>query len=204
MLTLAFRVPGLTTQAGEGTKPTLGHCRLDGQVGLLIGGQEGLDAVQRHAGVDDLADELRQLEQRHAQHGEQRQRRERLHRNKHVAESQFQTHSHHTHLTDGTNTTPAYCYRQIAQNIDLIVQMARIRDRETGRMRRVVTEISEIQPGEDSYGVARPTLSPIFAFDRTSHTLELGTLPSRGLLEKLADIGYDERELSPYGKEEAS
>ena len=107
-------------------------------------------------------------------------------------------------MSDGTNTTPAYCYRQIAQNIDLIVQMARIRDRETGRMRRVVTEISEIQPGEDSYGVARPTLSPIFAFDRTSHTLELGTLPSRGLLEKLADIGYDERELSPYGKEEAS
>ena len=107
-------------------------------------------------------------------------------------------------MSDGTNTTPAYCYRQISQNIDLIVQMARIRDRETGKMRRVVTEISEVQPGEDSYGVSRPTLNPIFVFDRTSHTLELGTLPSRSLLEKLFEVGYDERELSPYSTEEAS
>ncbi len=47
-----------------------GYWRLHGQVGLLVGGKEGLDAVERHAGVDDLADQLRQLEQRHAQHAE--------------------------------------------------------------------------------------------------------------------------------------
>jgi Flp pilus assembly CpaF family ATPase len=101
-------------------------------------------------------------------------------------------------MKDGSNATPAYCYRQIAQNIDLIVQMAKIRDAETGKSRRVVTSISEIQPGEDSYGVARPTLNKLFVFDRDSQTLELGNLPSRELLEKLVEVGFNERELSPY------
>ena len=101
-------------------------------------------------------------------------------------------------MKDGSNATPAYCYRQIAQNIDLIIQMAKIRDHETGRARRVITSISEIQPGEDSYGVARPTISKLFVFDKDTQTLELGQLPSRELLDKLADVGFKERELSPY------
>lgn len=101
-------------------------------------------------------------------------------------------------MKDGSNATPAYCYRQIAQNIDLIIQMAKIRDHETGKARRVITSISEIQPGEDSYGVARPTISKIFTFDKATQTLELGQLPSRELLDKLAEGGFDEAELTPY------
>ena len=101
-------------------------------------------------------------------------------------------------MKDGSNATPAYCYRQIAQNIDLIVQMAKIRDHETGRARRVITAICEIQPGEDSFGVARPTLSKIFTFDKSTQTLELGQLPSRELLDKLAEVGFNEADLSPY------
>lgn len=101
-------------------------------------------------------------------------------------------------MKDGSNATPAYCYRQIAQNIDLIVQMAKIRDHETGKARRVITAICEIQPGEDSYGVARPTLSKIFTFDKATQTLELGQLPSRELLDKLAEVGFKESELTPY------
>ena len=104
-------------------------------------------------------------------------------------------------MKDGSNATPAYCYRQIAQNIDLIIQMAKIRDHETGQARRVITSISEIQPGEDSYGVARPTISKIFAFDKATQTLELGQLPSRELLDKLTDVGFRESELSPYSQE---
>ena len=112
MLMLAYRVPRLSTQAGAGTAPTLGHGGLDGQVGLLVGGQEGLDAVQRHAGVDDLADELRQLEQRHAQHREQRQRRERLRRKKDFA---HQAHPRCNRLADGNSVTPAGLTRSMSQ-----------------------------------------------------------------------------------------
>jgi Flp pilus assembly CpaF family ATPase len=104
-------------------------------------------------------------------------------------------------MKDGSNATPAYCYRQIAQNIDLIIQMAKIRDHETGRARRVITSICEVQPGEDSYGVARPTISKIFTFDKATQTLELGQLPSRELLDKLAEVGFRESELSPYSQE---
>ena len=106
-------------------------------------------------------------------------------------------------MKDGSNATPAYCYRQIAQNIDLIIQMALIRDHETGMKRRVVTSICEVQPGEDSYGVSRPTLSRLFTFDRTTQTLEEGQLPSRELLEKLTEVGYNKTELSPYSAGEA-
>lgn len=104
-------------------------------------------------------------------------------------------------MKDGSNATPAYCYRQIAQNIDLIIQMAKIRDHETGKARRVITSICEVQPGEDSYGVARPTISKIFTFDKATQTLELGQLPSRELLDKLAEVGFRESELSPYSQE---
>lgn len=101
-------------------------------------------------------------------------------------------------MKDGSNATPAYCYRQISQNIDLIIQMAKIRDSETGKSRRVITSICEIQPGEDSFGVARPTLNKIFVFDKATQTLELGQLPSRELLDKLTEAGFNEHDLSPY------
>jgi len=81
--------------------------------------------------------------------------------------------------------------------------MALIRDHETGMKRRVVTSICEVQPGEDSYGVSRPTLSRLFTFDRTTQTLEEGQLPSRELLEKLTEVGYNKTELSPYSAGEA-
>jgi hypothetical protein len=49
--------------------------------------------------------------------------------------------------------------------------------------------------------VARPTLSKIFTFDKATQTLELGQLPSRELLDKLAEVGFKESELTPYAGE---
>lgn len=101
-------------------------------------------------------------------------------------------------LRSGQNVTPAYAYRQIAQNIDVIVQMAKIRDARTGKMRRAVTSICEIRDGEDNYGVARPTLAPLFDWDKDTQTLVPRILPSRKLRAKLADVGFDEKDLGIY------
>lgn len=104
-------------------------------------------------------------------------------------------------MRDGANVTPAYAYRQIAQNIDVIVQMAKIKDHESGRTRRVVTAICEVKEGEDDFGVRRPVLSPIFEWDKDSQVLVKRYHPSSKLLAKLVDAGYDASELASHGGE---
>lgn len=94
-------------------------------------------------------------------------------------------------MQDSANTTPAYCYRQISQSIDLIVQMARIRDPQTGVSTRYLTAICEVLPGEDNFGVSRPVLSPIFEWNRQTRTLEQKVRPSTRMLERLADVEFD-------------
>lgn len=98
-------------------------------------------------------------------------------------------------MRDGSNVTPAYAYRQIAQNIDVIVQMSKIKDNETGKIRRVVTTISEVKEGEDNFGVMRPELVPIFEWDKDNQVLERRYLPSSKLLARLVDAGYNAGEL---------
>jgi type IV secretory pathway ATPase VirB11/archaellum biosynthesis ATPase len=94
-------------------------------------------------------------------------------------------------------TTDSYAYRQIARHIDLIVMIKRVvyKDPETGarRIRRVVTDISEVQAGESVEG-ARPIAAPIF--QAHPRTFELGRGDGRPTPELLADLqhaGFDAR-----------
>lgn len=93
-------------------------------------------------------------------------------------------------LSRGANTTPVYAYRMIEQNIDLIVQITKFTDRQTGEMRRAITEISEILPGENMND-SRPVTQTIFKYNKHSRQLELDTLPSPRLAEELAEADYD-------------
>lgn len=102
-------------------------------------------------------------------------------------------------MRDGSNVTPAYAYRQISQTIDLIVQMARIKDPETGKTRRVCTSISQVRQGGDGLEVERPEIAEIFKWDKTQGHLVLGELPHHDILERLVDFGYDQDELMING-----
>lgn len=93
-------------------------------------------------------------------------------------------------LSRGANTTPVYAYRMIEQNIDLIVQITKFTDRQTGEMRRAITEISEILPGENMND-SRPVTQTIFKYNKHSRQLEVVTLPSPRLAEELAEADYD-------------
>lgn len=94
-------------------------------------------------------------------------------------------------------TTDTYAYRQIARHIDLIVMIKRVvyKDPETGtrRIRRVVTDISEVQAGEAVDG-ARPIAAPIFrAHPRTFELGQGDGRPTPELLEDLKHAGFDPR-----------
>ena len=93
-------------------------------------------------------------------------------------------------LSRGANTTPVYAYRMIEQNIDLIVQITKFTDRQTGEMRRAITEISEILPGENMND-SRPVTQTIFKYNKHSRQLEVVSLPSPRLAEELAEADYD-------------
>lgn len=93
-------------------------------------------------------------------------------------------------LSKGNNTTPVYAYRMIEQNIKLVVQIAKITDRD-GKPRRVVTEIAEIEKGEAENSF-RPIAKQIFRFDRQTLSLVPGELPSKALLETLRLYGFDD------------
>lgn len=84
------------------------------------------------------------------------------------------------------NTTDAYAYRQIAQHIDFVVQISKITG-EDGKVRRMVTEISEIQPGED----ARPVAATIFGIDPITRNQVPVNLPSKRTLDLLAASGLN-------------
>lgn len=94
-------------------------------------------------------------------------------------------------------TSDVYAYRQIAQHIDCIIQVSKIRDRETKQLRRIVTEISEIVPGEGTGNVSRPIAVPIFRADPYTHRLEVVTRPTDQLLEDLVHEGFREQLILP-------
>lgn len=88
-------------------------------------------------------------------------------------------------------TTDAYAYRQIARHIDLIVQVRRVRD-PRGGVRRIVTHIAEVQPGEEGRdGVTRPIAADVFARDRRGGALRPVALPMPETLATLAAHGLD-------------
>jgi type IV secretory pathway ATPase VirB11/archaellum biosynthesis ATPase len=93
-----------------------------------------------------------------------------------------------TLTTRGMNASDVYAYRQISQHIDFVVQISKVRQ-EDGTIRRLVTEIAEIQPGED----ARPIASILFGVDPV--TLEQGplALPTPATLALLRNAGLDEK-----------
>lgn len=92
------------------------------------------------------------------------------------------------------NTSAAYAYRQITQHIDLVVQISRVVDQETGQIRRLVTEISEILPGESVDG-ARPIASPIFRAEPRTLSLRPVGRPTEALLEDLKHHDFDDSQL---------
>jgi pilus assembly protein CpaF len=85
------------------------------------------------------------------------------------------------------NTTDAYAYRQIAQHIDFVVQISKVTDVD-GKMRRMITEISEIQPGEE----ARPIASPLFGIDPITRMQVPVGRPSEKTLALLAESGLND------------
>ena len=91
------------------------------------------------------------------------------------------------------NTSDAYAYRQIAQHINFIVQVGKVRDPGTGRVRRIVTEISEVGPGEGS----RPIATPIFRADPYTHEQETANRPREETLAQLVHAGFDPALLIP-------
>ena len=86
------------------------------------------------------------------------------------------------------NTSDAYAYRQIAQHIDFVVQISKIRQ-EDGTIRRQVTEIAEIQPGEES----RPIASILFGLDPISREQVPLAMPTPATLALLRNAGLDEK-----------
>lgn len=97
----------------------------------------------------------------------------------------------------GMNTTADNAYDQIAEHIRLIVQVRRFIERESGRVRRVVTEIAEVQHGETIDG-ARPIAAALFKADRSGRNLRPADgRPTEELLNHLIDVGFDPNLLLP-------
>ena len=90
------------------------------------------------------------------------------------------------------NTTDSYAYRQIAQHIDLVVQISKVTETD-GSVRRIITEISEIQAGED----ARPIASPLFGIDPITRMQVPVGLPSKSTMGLLAAAGLNRNIFQP-------
>lgn len=99
-----------------------------------------------------------------------------------------------TLFLDNADVNEAYAQRRVMQDVDLIVHLARIRTAD-GRLRRVVTEIAEVQSSEN-----RPTVAPIFRYDRQQEQLVPETLPSDKLLRRLEEHGFNSGLLTPGGE----
>lgn len=95
------------------------------------------------------------------------------------------------------NTTDTYAYRQIAQHINCIIQVSKIRDRKTKKIRRIVTDISEIIPGGDTPDANRPIAVPIFQTDPNTHELTPVNRPTNQLLEDLTYEGFSLEDILP-------
>lgn len=100
-------------------------------------------------------------------------------------------------------TSDNYAYKQIEQHIDLIVQIKRVvyTDREGNRrVRRIVTDISEVQPGERVDG-SRPIAAPLFVTHPRTFVMEPGDgRPQKELEQDLIDHGFDMRHLQRRGE----
>lgn len=90
-----------------------------------------------------------------------------------------------TLFLDNADVNEAYAQRRIMQDVDLILHLGRIRVRD-GSLRRVVTEISQVQASEN-----RPTAAPIFQYDPSLEQLVPAVRPSDKLLAKLEEHGFD-------------
>jgi Flp pilus assembly CpaF family ATPase len=86
-------------------------------------------------------------------------------------------------LEAGPHVTDAFAYRQVAENVHLIVHVARVRDH-TGQVHRFVDEVIEVTPGEGQ----RPATTDVFGRGPDGRAVPR-TLPS--FIDDLTDVGFD-------------
>ena len=85
--------------------------------------------------------------------------------------------------------TREYVSGQVAENLDFIVQMKKIKDPETGKPRRVVTHICEVLPAE---GNRQATTHNIFSLKDGHHDASFDEAPSSPkMLHDLKDAGWE-------------
>lgn len=85
--------------------------------------------------------------------------------------------------------TREYVSGQVAENLDFIVQMKKMKDPETGKPRRVVTHICEVLPAE---GTRQATTHNIFSLKSGHHDASFDEVPSSPkMLQDLKDAGWD-------------
>lgn len=85
--------------------------------------------------------------------------------------------------------TREYVSGQVAENLDFIVQMKKVKDPETGKPRRVVTHICEVLPAE---GTRQATTHNIFSLKSGHHDASFDEVPSSPkMLQDLKDAGWD-------------
>ena len=90
-------------------------------------------------------------------------------------------------LEAGPHITEAYAYRQIAQHIDLVVQVAVVDETPTGgRKRRHVSEVIHLERGEGPNGMA---ITDVFAPGRDGRAVPTGFRPA--WLPSLEATGFD-------------
>ena len=82
------------------------------------------------------------------------------------------------------HTNEAYAARLVAQHVDLIVHLTATADPATGRLRRVVSEVIEVDTGEGN----RPAVTDLFRADPDGVAVPVGR-PS--FLDDLARAGFD-------------
>lgn len=83
------------------------------------------------------------------------------------------------------NASTEYAYRQIARHIDFVVQVAKVRMPD-GTVKRMVTEIAQVAPGEGGHPVAHP----IFGMNVARRQVLLGR-PVQGMGDTLTEAGLD-------------
>lgn len=85
--------------------------------------------------------------------------------------------------------TREYVSGQVAENLDFIVQMKKIKDPETGKPRRVVTHICEVLPAE---GNRQATTHNIFSLKDGHHDASFDEAPSSPkMLHDLKEAGWE-------------
>jgi Flp pilus assembly CpaF family ATPase len=88
------------------------------------------------------------------------------------------------------HTNEAYAARLVAQHVDLIVHLTAAADPTTGRLRRVVSEVIEVDTGEGG----RPAVTDLFRPGPNGWAVAVGR-PT--FLDELARAGFDPSLLEP-------